>query len=128
MKAAETKKDAVTAGKKRTVRRTPQVSAVEKCRAVLSLWTERRTATELCRELSVAWAQLALWQDKALEGMVKALEVQRKTKEREVAPPLSIRLQRLLAKKGLATERKAPEPMRRLEELQTPAPSAGHGS
>jgi hypothetical protein len=79
---------------------------------------------ELCREMGVAWTQLAQWQDKALEGMVRALEMQRKSKP--VASPLSVRLQRLLAKKGLATERETPEPLRRLEELE--APSTGHGS
>ncbi len=126
----EQKKEASAVGRKRTVRRSQLTSAVEKCRAVLSLWTERRTSTELCQELGVAWTQLAQWQDKALEGMVKALEVQRKGKERQVAPPLSARLQRLLAKKGLATEREAPRPLTRLEEIRTPAPppSTGHGS
>ena len=33
-------------------------TAEEKCRAVLSVWTERRKPGEVCRELGVAWSIL----------------------------------------------------------------------
>jgi len=33
-------------------------TAEEKCRAVLSVWTERRKPGEVCRELGVAWSLL----------------------------------------------------------------------
>jgi transposase-like protein len=46
----------------------------EKCRAVLSVWTERRKPGEVCRELGVAWGILKQWQDRAMEGMLMALQ------------------------------------------------------
>ena len=49
-------------------------TAEEKCRAVLSVWTERRKPGEVCRELGVAWSILNQWQDRAMEGMLLALQ------------------------------------------------------
>ena len=43
-------------------------TAEEKCRAVLSVWTERRKPGEVCQELGVAW------QARAVEGMLLALQ------------------------------------------------------
>jgi transposase-like protein len=45
----------------------------EKCRAVLSVWSERRKPGEVCRELGVAWGILKQWEDRAMEGMLLAL-------------------------------------------------------
>jgi transposase-like protein len=74
-------------------------TAEEKCQAVLTLWTERRKPGEICRELGVAWGVLQQWQDRALEGMLVALQP-RVTVERGVA--LSPRLAVLLEKKSRA--------------------------
>src|SRR5512136_1887103 len=49
-------------------------TAEEKCRAVLSIWTERRKPGEVCRELGVAWSILNQWQERAMEGMLVALQ------------------------------------------------------
>ena len=49
-------------------------TASEKCRAVLSVWTERRKPGEVCRELGVTWSLLNQWQDRAMEGMLLALQ------------------------------------------------------
>jgi transposase-like protein len=67
----------------------------EKCRAVLSVWTERRKPGEVCREMGVTWAILQQWQDRAMEGMLLALQP-RVPVERGVA--LSLRLAVLLRK------------------------------
>jgi len=74
-------------------------TAEEKCQAVLTLWTERRKAGEICREMGVAWGVLQQWQDRAMEGMLLALQP-RITVERGVA--LSPRLAVLLEKKSRA--------------------------
>jgi len=74
-------------------------TAEEKCQAVLTLWTERRKPGEICRELGVAWGVLQQWQDRAMEGMLLALQP-RVTVERGVA--LSPRLAVLLEKKSRA--------------------------
>jgi transposase-like protein len=70
-------------------------TAEEKCRAVLSVWTERRKPGEVCQELGVAWGVLQQWQDRAMEGMLLALQP-RVQVERGVA--LSPRLAVLLKK------------------------------
>jgi transposase-like protein len=67
----------------------------EKCRAVLSVWTERRKPGEVCRELGVDWGMLKQWQDRAMGGMLLALQP-RVQVERGVA--LSPRLAVLLKK------------------------------
>jgi transposase-like protein len=93
-----------TKGRKKAATQTPrQYSALEKCRAVLAVWTERRSVSEICKELGVSWTHLSNWQDKALAGMVKALETRRRDREQK-PPALSERLQKLLAKKGLSRE------------------------
>lgn len=52
----------------------PVFSAVEKCQAVLSIWTERMKPADVCREMKVSWMHIKHWQDRALEGMMQALE------------------------------------------------------
>jgi transposase-like protein len=49
-------------------------TAEQKCRAVLSVWTERRKLGEVCRELGVTWSLLNQWQERAMEGMLVALQ------------------------------------------------------
>lgn len=87
-------------------------TAEEKCRAVLSVWTERRKPGEVCRELGVAWGVLKQWEDRAMEGMLLALQP-RVPVERGVAlgPRLAV-----LLKKSQAGMMKGLE--RRLKKLQ----------
>jgi hypothetical protein len=87
-------------------------TAQEKCQAVLSLWTERRKPGEICREMGVAWGILKQWEDRAMEGMLMALQP-RVPVERGVA--LSPRLAVLL-KKSQAGMRKGLD--KRLKKLQ----------
>jgi transposase-like protein len=70
-------------------------TAEEKCRAVLLVWTERRKPGEICRELGVDWGILQQWQDRAMEGMLLALQP-RLQAERGVAlsPRLAVLLKR----------------------------------
>jgi hypothetical protein len=67
----------------------------EKCWAVLLVWTERRKPGEVCRELGVDWGMLKQWQDRAMEGMLMALQP-RVQVERGVAlsPRLAVLLKR----------------------------------
>jgi transposase-like protein len=70
-------------------------TAEEKCRAVLSVWTERRKPGEVCRELGVAWTLLSQWQARVMEGMLLALQP-RVSVEKRVAlnPGLAVLLER----------------------------------
>jgi hypothetical protein len=80
-------------------RQTINYGSMEKCKAVLSVWTERRRPAEVCRELSIPWMVLAHWQKRAMEGMLQALEPRVSL---EKGPALSPRLQAMLEKKRLA--------------------------
>ena len=84
-------------GEERRRRRGLGPTAEEKCQAVLTLWTERRKPGEVCREMGVAWGVLKQWEDRAMEGMLLALQP-RVQMERGVA--LSPRLAVLLEKKS----------------------------
>jgi len=72
------------------------IPAAEKCRAVLSVWTEKRKPAAVCRDLGVKWTILMHWQNRALEGMLQALEPRVRLEE---GPCLSPRLQALLRRK-----------------------------
>jgi len=89
-------------------------TAEEKCRAVLSVWTERRKPGEVCRELGVAWALLNHWQERAMEGMLSALQPRIPMTEKAVA--LNSRLAVLLERKSRTGGMKRLE--RRLARLQ----------
>ena len=80
-------------------RTTLNYGAMEKCRAVLSIWTERRKPSAICREMQVPWMVLAQWQKRAMEGMLQALEPRVSL---DKGPALSPRLQTMLEKKRLS--------------------------
>lgn len=80
-------------------RQTISHGAMEKCRAVLAVWTERRKPAEVCREMQVPWMVLAQWQKRAMEGMLQALEPRVSL---DKGPSLSPRLQTMLEKKRLS--------------------------
>ena len=94
-------------------RKVSKHTAEEKCRAVLSVWTERRKPGEVCRELGVTWNLLNQWQDLAMEGMLLALQP-RVSVEKAVA--LNPRLAVLLERKSKGGAMKGLE--RRLVRLQ----------
>lgn len=96
-------------------------TAEEKCRAVLSVWTERRKPGEVCRELGVAWTLLSQWQARAMEGMLLALQP-RVQVQKGVA--LNPRLAILLERKSKGGAMKGLE--QRLARLQgSPVPKPG---
>jgi hypothetical protein len=73
---------------------------MEKCQAVLSIWTERRKPSAVCRELQVPWMVLAQWQKRAMEGMLQALEPRVSL---DKGPALSPRLMAMLERKRLTS-------------------------
>ena len=83
-------------GSNKRGRRISDHTAAEKCHAVLSVWTEKRRLGEVCRELGVAWSSLNQWQDRAMEGMLMALQP-RVVVDKDVA--LNPRLVALLERK-----------------------------
>jgi transposase-like protein len=87
---------AMEEGKKK--RKRSDHTAEQKCRAVLSVWTEKRKPGEICRELGVGWSLLNQWQERAMEGMLMALEPRIPMMENKVA--LNWRLAVLLERKS----------------------------
>jgi hypothetical protein len=79
--------------KERTLR-----SAREKCQAVLALWTGRRRPSEICRDLQIPSNLLTGWQERAMEGMLQALEPRTRRQE-DRGPLLAPRMERLLDRK-----------------------------
>jgi transposase-like protein len=77
--------------------------AVEKCRAVLAVWTEKKKASVLCRELGVSATLLWQWQDRALSGILEALEP-RGRRECAAGPALPPLVRRLLDRKVRSNE------------------------
>ena len=84
----------------------------EKCRAVLLVWTERRKPGEVCRELGVDWGVLQQWQDRAMEGMLLALQP-RLPVERGVA--LSPRLAVLLKRSQVGVMKRLDKRLKKLQ-------------
>jgi transposase-like protein len=75
-------------------------SAKEKAQAVLALWTERRRPREVCREMGIKPSVLSRWQERAMEGMLAALEPRRSSPQ-EPKPMLPAKVERLLARKSV---------------------------
>lgn len=112
----------MTSIRKKPRRPVRRFSAADKCRAVLTLWTERRSVTELCRELDVKWNVLNQWQEQAMEGMLQALEPKRAVPCGQI--PLATRLQSLLERKTARTaapETLPPSKASRPESMNRPA-------
>ena len=57
-----------------TESQTPPLTAQEKCKAVLSVWTEKTSVSAVCRRYSVRPPQVERSELLALEGMLKVLE------------------------------------------------------
>jgi hypothetical protein len=49
-------------------------TASEKAQAVLAIWTERVKTAEVMKTLQVPYLTLQQWQERAMEGMLQALE------------------------------------------------------
>lgn len=98
--------------------------ASQRAQAVLSVWTERRRPTEVCRELGITTALLSDWQERAMRGMLVALEPRRGAPT-ERGSALTTKLERLLQRQAQANEAKLLKLDQRLAKLQqTAAPSA----
>ena len=70
-------------------------SAREKSQAVLALWSGRRSASGLMKDLGVPWGNINAWEKRALTGMLTALDPMWKQPE-EATMRLPPRVERLL--------------------------------
>jgi hypothetical protein len=77
---------------------------MEQCRAVLAVWSERQSATAVCRRLQISSGLFSLWQERAMEGLLAALEPREDREHGENRPSLPPTLKRLLEKQAVARE------------------------
>ena len=95
----------------------PTYSAQEKAQAILTVWTERRKPAEICRQMKVTWITFQQWQDRAMEGMLQALEPRTNLAR---GGALSPRLLALLQKRQTAAQ--THKLAQRLEQIQLAKP------
>ena len=89
----------------------------QRAQAVLSIWSERRRPREVCQELGIRPGVLMHWEKRALAAMLKALESETRL---EPGPPLSPKLERLLARQALQQKGRLAKLEKRLAKLQEP--------
>lgn len=73
-----------------------------KCEAVLAVWAERRTPSEICRDLGIPWQQLQSWQSQAMAAMMASLE------PRTEEPEQAVMKQQLAAQVALLRSEEVP--------------------
>lgn len=92
-------------------------SAQDKVQAVLAIWTERVKPVDVMRTLGINYVTLQQWQERAMEGMLQALESRTNLQD---GGALSPRLRQLLEKRQVQQGRG--KMTSRLEALQEVAP------
>lgn len=114
----------MTNEKKERKKRTPQPSypAQDKVQAVLAVWTERCKPVDVCRQLNINAITLHQWQQRAMEGMLQALENRVNLSKGEALSP---RLQALLQKQNRSTNAaKLTSRLEQINKLASPPPVA----
>jgi hypothetical protein len=91
----------------------PNPTATEKAQAVLAVWTDCCKGADICRQYQINWTTLKAWEDRAIEGMLQALEPQVKLTQGKALSP---RLQALLQKQQRSVD--VNKIASRLEQLQ----------
>jgi transposase-like protein len=93
-------------------RPTKTFSAEQKAQAVLAAWTEKVSQSEICRQMQINYVTFQNWQDRAMEGMLRALDNQMRLEDTSVLSP---RLRKIMER-----GRRAPEDRlgRRLLQIQ----------
>jgi transposase-like protein len=92
-------------------------NAHQRAQAVLAVWTERRRPAEICRQMNINNALLGQWQERAMAGMLEALQPRCRA-EQQLGPALTGKLERLLARQTLMADGKLGKLEKRLAKLQ----------
>jgi hypothetical protein len=93
-------------------------NAQDKVQAVLAVWTERCKPAEVCRQLNINWITFNQWQQRAMEGMLQALENRVNLSKGEALSP---RLQALLQnRQRVATADKLTSRLEQINKLASP--------
>ncbi len=92
-------------------------TAPQRVQAVLAIWTERRRRGEICHELAITPKTLSHWEQRAVAGMLQALELETR---RDAGPALNPTLERLLAQQARDRQKRLARLEQRLTKLQDP--------
>jgi transposase-like protein len=112
-------KPAASRCKTRRTRRPAKVfSAQQKAQAVLAIWTEKLSQTEICRQLEISYMTFQNWQNQAMDGMLRSLENQLRISDSAVLNP---RLRKLMDR-GRPEERLGRRLMKIEQKLDNPPP------
>ena len=103
--------------RKRTASVPSSHTASEKAQAVLALWTDRVKTRDVMRMMGVQYVTLQQWQERAMEGMLQALEPRVNLADGAVLSP---RIRALLDKRQQQVGKE--KLTKRLAELQEIAP------
>lgn len=95
-------------------------TAAEKAQAVLAVWTERVKPAQVMRALGINYLTLQQWQERAMEGMLQALESRANLAD---GAALSPRLRALLQKRQTASHPKLATRLEQLQEVAPPGPA-----
>jgi len=99
----------------------PQINAQDKVQAVLAVWTERCKPAVVCRQLNINWITFNQWQQRAMEGMLQALENRVNLAKGEALSP---RLQALLqSRQRSVTATKLTSRLEQINKLANPSPT-----
>lgn len=99
----------------------PHHSAPDKVQAVLAVWTERCKPAEVCRQLNINWITFNHWQQRAMEGMLQALESRVNLTKGEALSP---RLQALLLnRQRTVTAAKLTSRLEQITKVANPSPT-----
>ena len=97
-------------------------SAAQRVEAVLKIWSERGTPSQICREMNITWTILNHWQQRAMEGMLQALEPGVRLDKGQTLSP---RLQELIRKRSAIPKEKLAARLRRLEKKEQQRQTGG---
>ena len=114
------KKEQTVVEKQKRRRTPPRESAhpaEERAQAVLAIWTDRVKITEVVKTMGVTYSTLNQWQERAMEGMLQALEPRVNLAS---GAALSPRIRALLERKQQQVSKE--RIMKRLTELAEVAP------
>ena len=111
-----------TAPRKRAKRRQPsrRYSAGEKARAVLAIWTEKLSQSDICREMEINYMTLQSWQKRAMEGMLQALESHAKLEDGAALNP---RLRQLMDRQLARPTKQLDQRLRRIQKGDNKPPA-----
>ncbi|MCH7229201.1 hypothetical protein, partial [Haloferula sp. A504] len=88
--------------------------------AVLAIWTEKLSQSDICREMEINYMTLQNWQKRAMEGMLQALESHAKLDD---GAALSPRLRQLMDQQIARPARHLDQRLRRIQKGDNKPPA-----